>query len=121
MQEIKRGLDMLETVELQILGSLHKINSGNMEGGKDIETVARKCKVTCKSLKLKIGLIEKKLENEKQKNHKLTNEVKKIQEEKRKLESELNDSKSLLTSYFDESLEDFESLEARTSEKEQVC
>lgn len=120
MEDIKKGLDMLETVELQILGSLYKIKSGNKEGEKDIETVARKCKATCKLLKFKMGVLEKELKDEKKKNSELSNELNKITGEKRKLETELNNSECLFNTYFDDSYEDSETKKARISEEEQL-
>ena len=53
MEGLKRELKMLETVELQILGALHKIKGARRnEGETDIEIVARKCKASFKSIKL---------------------------------------------------------------------
>ena len=62
-KKIVKGLkQFLETLELQILGSLHKMKGGNWkEGEKNIEAVARKCKATCKSIKIKLENLEKQM------------------------------------------------------------
>ena len=69
MQDIKREVEMLETVELQLLGGLHKINRGNKDAGQaDMEKVAKQCKARCKSIKCKLEMLEKELKAEKEKN-----------------------------------------------------
>ena len=62
MEGLKRELKMLETVELQVLGALHKIKGARCnEGETDIETVAGKCKASCKSIKIELEVLEKEL------------------------------------------------------------
>ena len=52
----------METVELQILGSLHKNQRCKVQRAKeqemDIETVDRKRKASCKSIKMKLEVLE---------------------------------------------------------------
>ena len=62
IEGLKREMKMLETVELQILGVLLKIKGARCnEGQTDLETVARKCKAFCKSIKVKLEVLEKEL------------------------------------------------------------
>ena len=62
MEVIKNEIQMVEKIELQILGNLQQVKSGNWkEGEKNIETIARKCKASCKSMKAKLQVIEKKM------------------------------------------------------------
>ena len=71
-KRIVKGLkQFLETMELQILGSLHKMKGGN---GKDIKAVARKRKASSKSIKIKLENLKKKLYVPKNKinNYKMT-------------------------------------------------
>ena len=100
MEGIKRELKMLETVELQILGGLHKMKSLRCkEGETDIETVARKCKASCKSIKIKLEVLEKELKDLndlKEKNQQLI-------KENEKLRADLANSQSLVESCFDDS------------------
>lgn len=62
MEDIKKSLGYLETIELQILGGLHKLKRGNKnEGEHDIEKVARKCKANCKSMQIKLDSVQNRL------------------------------------------------------------
>lgn len=110
-------MEILETIELQILGGLHKIKSGNStEGEKDIEKVSRKSKASCKSIKIKLNMIEKEMKNLKDENKKLHKENKKLaayktettklKKEKSDIQEELNKSQSVLSSYLTNSLDD---------------
>ena len=91
---------MLETVELQILGALHKIKGARCnEGETDIETVARKCKASCKSIKIKLEVLEKELndlDHLKEKNQQLI-------KQNEKLRADLTNSQSLLENCLDDS------------------
>ena len=62
MEGITRERKMLDTVKLQILGGLHKIKGARCkEGETDIETAARNCKTSCRSIKIKLEVLEKEL------------------------------------------------------------
>ena len=100
MEGLKRELKMLETVELQILGALRKIKGARRnEGQTDIETVARKCKASCKSIKIKLEVLEKELndlDHLKEKNQQLI-------KQNEKLRADLTNSQSLLENCLDDS------------------
>lgn len=121
MEDIKKSLGYLETIELQILGGLHKMKQGNKnEGEHDIEKVARKCKANCKSMEIKLQSVQKQMKVLKDENEKLREENKHVKSEKIKLEKELqtlkeektkievdfNKSQTIMTSFFSNCLED---------------
>ena len=94
MEAIKKELCTLETVELQLLGSLHKLQSGNKEGLRDVETIARRVKASCKSLRAKIEVVEiEVVETDMKKQRKTAMELNALNS---KLQSELDNSKSFL-------------------------
>lgn len=130
MEDIKKSVEILETIELQILGGLHKIKNGNFsEGEKDIEKVSRKSKATCKSIKIKLTIMEKEIKKIKEENRKLVEETKmykniktemtKLQKEKTKIQEELNQSQNFLSSYFTDSLDKTDSEEEKDAENSQ--
>ena len=83
-------------MELQILGALHKICN---EGETDIETVARKCKASCKSIKIKLEVLEKELNDL---NH-LKEKNQQLIKQNEKLRADLTNSQSLLEICLDDS------------------
>ena len=90
---LKREMKMLETVELQILGALLKIKGARCnEGQTDIETVARKCKASFKSIKIKLEVLEKELNDL---NH-LKEKNQQLIKQNEKLWADLTNSQSLL-------------------------
>ena len=92
MEGLKRELKMLETVELQILEALHKIKGARCnEGETDIETVARKCKASCKPIKIKLEVLEKELNDL---NH-LKEKNQQLIKQNEKLRADLTNSQSL--------------------------
>ena len=128
MEEAKKDLDKLETYELQILGSLHKLTEGKSDGKTDMEGVARKLKATTKSLKYKIQNMDttmqktqqeehakvKKMEKEmakikkevnslRQENRKLKDEVRLLKEERETMNTKYEQSQELLGSYIQDS------------------
>ena len=117
MEDIKKSLDILETIELLILGGLHKITKGkSSEGQQDIEKIARKSKAACKSIKIKLNTIEKDMKNLQEENKKLREEnsdykkckleLTKCRKEKTAMEAELNKSQSVISNYFADCLDD---------------
>ena len=55
----------METMELQLLGSLYKLQYGNKEGFKDLEIIARRVKASCNSIRAKIEVLEKEINKQK--------------------------------------------------------
>ena len=96
METIKKESGTMETMELQLLGSLHKLQCGNKEGFKDVKIIAERVKTSCKSIRAKIEVVEKEIS----KQTKTEMELKALNS---KLESKLNNSKSILEEYLDES------------------
>jgi poly(A) polymerase Pap1 len=103
MEGIKKELAVMETVELQLLGSLHKLQSGNNQGLKDIDTIASRIKASCKSMRAKLDVVERRMVNEKKSAIELQRELDKVKASNMKLEIDLNKSTSLLEECFDES------------------
>ena len=126
MEDIKKSLEILETIELQILRELHKITNGNSsEGQKDIEKIARKSKAACKSIKIKLKTIEKDMKNLQDENKKLREEnrdfknckmeLTTLRKEKTAMRAELNKSQSVISNYISDCLHDNKT----TSDKEE--
>ncbi len=75
MEGIKKELAVMETVELQLLGSLHKLQSGNNQGLKDIDTIASRIKASCKSVRAKLDVVERRMVNGKKKRNRIATGV----------------------------------------------
>jgi hypothetical protein len=86
MDDIRKSIDFLESIDLQILWGLHKMENVNkLEGQHDIERVAKKCKAAFKPIDFKLGIIQKEMKA-------LTDENKKLKhgiQNKTKLEAEV--------------------------------
>ena len=55
----------METMELQLLGSLYKLQYGNKEGFKDLEIIAERVKASCNSRRAKLEVLEKEINKQK--------------------------------------------------------
>lgn len=113
MENISPILANLETIELQILGSLFKIKSNNVNDGvHDLEGTARRLKAMVKSLKCRCNPAKEELKNLRKENEQMKDENEplkhklaeyKIKEEqsndiRKDLEEKLIDSQCMMAS-----------------------
>lgn len=108
MDRIKKDLQSMEAVELQLLGVLFKLQHNDKQSWSDLQTISRRIKACCCSMRCKLQILEKEMADNLEQKRILSKEVQKMKEEKDDIESQLNDSQAILHEFINESYDEVE-------------